>query len=62
MVKGRAAYIGYLGGASVGGSGRHLLVGHRYQVTITIGDAEIKRTVKLQANTKESAVKGQLGL
>jgi hypothetical protein len=56
------AYIAYVSGVSVGGGGRHLKVGHRYQVTISIGDAKVKRTVELQPNTKESAVKRQLGL
>jgi hypothetical protein len=41
--------------------GEHLKVGHRYKVTINPGDQEVTRTVKLQANTKESAVQRQLG-
>jgi hypothetical protein len=58
---GKPAYIAYIGGVSVGGGGTHLKVGHRYQVTINVGDQKITRTVKLQANTKESKVKRQLG-
>jgi hypothetical protein len=56
------AYVAYIGGVSVGGGGQRLKVGHRYQVTISIGDKQIKRTVELQPNTKESAVRHQLGL
>jgi hypothetical protein len=56
------AYIAYVAGVSVGGGGQHLEVGHRYQVTISLGDKQVKRTVELQPNTKESAVKRQLGL
>ena len=56
------AYIAYVSGVSVGGGGQRLKVGHRYQVTISIGGAKVKRTVELQPNTKESAVKRQLGL
>jgi hypothetical protein len=56
------AYIAYVSGVSVGGGGQHLKVGHRYQVTISIGGAKVKRTVELQPNTKESAVQRQLGL
>jgi hypothetical protein len=59
---GTPAYIAYIAGVSVGGGGQHLRVGHRHQVTISIGGKEIKRTVELQPNTKESAVKRQLGL
>jgi hypothetical protein len=55
------AYIAYISGVSVGGGGQHLTVGHRYQVTISIGDQTIKRSVVLKPNTKESAVKRQLG-
>jgi hypothetical protein len=55
------AYIAYISGVSVGGGGQHLEVGHRYQVTISIGDQTIKRSVVLKPNTKESAVKRQLG-
>jgi opacity protein-like surface antigen len=58
---GKPAYIAYIGGVSVGGRGEHLTVGHRYQVTISIGGQTVTRTVKLQANTKESKVKRQLG-
>lgn len=58
---GKYAYIAYISGVSVGGGGQHLKVGHRYQVTIDLGATEVKRTVKLQPNTKESAVKRQLG-
>jgi hypothetical protein len=62
LVKGdKPAYIAYISGVSVGGGGQHLKVGHRYQVTISIGDQQIKRTVELQPNTKESAVKHRLG-
>jgi hypothetical protein len=62
FVKGsKPAYIAYVGGVSVGGSGQHLKVGQRYQVTIDLGDQKVTRTVKLQPNTKESAVKRQLG-
>jgi hypothetical protein len=57
----KPAYIAYIGGLSVGGRGEHLKVGHRYKVTIDIGGQSITRTVKLQANTKESKVKRQLG-
>ena len=56
------AYIAYVSGVSVGGGGQRLKVGHRYQVTISIGGAKVKRTVELQPNTKESAVQRQLGL
>jgi hypothetical protein len=56
------AYIAYVGGVSVGGGSQHLKVGHRYEVTISLGDKQVKRTVELQPNTKESAVKRQLGL
>jgi hypothetical protein len=48
-------------GVSVAGGGQHLKVGHRYKVTISLGHQEITRTVKLQKNTKESAVRKQLG-
>jgi hypothetical protein len=58
---GKPSYIAYVSGVSVGGGGEHLKVGHRYQVTISIGHQKVTRTVKLQANTKESAVKRQLG-
>jgi hypothetical protein len=62
LVKGgKPAYIAYIGGGSVGGRGEHLEVGHRYKVTIDIGGQKLTRTVKLQANTKESKVKRQLG-
>ena len=62
LVKGaKPAYIAYVGGVSVGGAGQHLQVGHRYQVTIDVGDQKITRTVKLQANTKQAKVKRQLG-
>jgi hypothetical protein len=62
LVKGaKPAYIAYIGGVSVGGAGQHLQVGHRYQVTIDVGDQKITRTVKLQANTKQAKVKRQLG-
>jgi hypothetical protein len=56
------AYIAYVSGVSVGGGGQRLKVGHRYQVTISIGGAKVKRTVELQPNTKESVVQRQLGL
>jgi hypothetical protein len=56
------AYIAYVAGVSVGGGGQHLKVGHRYQVTIDLGDKQVKKTVELQPNTKESAVKRELGL
>ena len=56
------AYIAYVSGVSVGGGGQRLKVGHRYQVTISIGGAKVKRTVELQPNTKESAVRHELGL
>jgi hypothetical protein len=62
FAKGKPAYVAYIGGVSVGGGGQHLKVGHRYQVTISIGGAKVKRTVELQPNTKESAVQRQLGL
>jgi len=62
LVKGaKPAYIAYIGGVSVGGRGEHLKVGHRYKVTVDIGGQTFTRTVKLQANTKESKVKRQLG-
>ena len=51
-----------MSGVSVAGGGEHLKVGHRYKVTISLGDHEVTRTVKLQANTKESAVQRQLGV
>ena len=57
----RPAYIAYVSGVSVAGGGEHLKVGHRYKVTISLGHQEVARTVKLQKNTKESAVKKQLG-
>ena len=57
----RPAYIAYVSGVSVAGGGEHLKVGHRYKVTISLGHQEVTRTVKLQANTKESAVERQLG-
>jgi hypothetical protein len=56
------AYIAYIAGVSVGGGGQRLKVGHRYQVTISFGDTQVKKTVELQPKTKESAVKRQLGL
>jgi len=59
---GKPSYIAYVSGVSVGGGGQRLKVGHRYQVTISIGGAKVKRTVELQPNTKESAVQRQLGL
>ena len=62
LVKGdKPAYIAYVGGVSVGGRGEHLEVGHRYKVTISFGGQTITRTVKLQADTKESKAKRQLG-
>ena len=51
-----------MSGVSVARGGEHLKVGHRYKVTISLGHQEVTRTVKLQANTKESAVQRQLGL
>ena len=57
----RPAYIAYVSGVSVARGGEHLKVGHRYKVTISLGHQEVTRTVKLQANTKESAVERQLG-
>ena len=56
------AYIAYISGVSVGGGGQRLKVGHRYQVTIDLGGKHVKKTVELQPNTRESAVKRQLGL
>ena len=56
------AYISYISGVSVGGGGQRLKVGHRYQVTINLGGKHVTRTVELQPNTKESAVRRQLGL
>jgi hypothetical protein len=61
FAKGKPAYVAYVGGVSVSGGGEHLKVGHRYKVTINLGGQEITRTVKLQPNTKESAVERQLG-
>ena len=61
FAKGKPAYIAYVAGVSVSGGGEHLKVGHRYKVTIHLGDQEVTRTVKLQPNTKESAVRKQLG-
>jgi hypothetical protein len=60
--RGRAATIGACPPPQLASSPRHLKVGHRYQVTISLGDKHVKRTVELQPNTKESAVKRQLGL
>jgi hypothetical protein len=48
-------------GVSVAGGGEHLKVGHRYKVTINLGGQDITRTVTLRPNTKESAVRKQLG-
>ena len=56
------AYMAYISGVSVGGGGQRLKVGHRYQVTIDLGGKHVKKTVELQPNTRESAVKRQLGL
>jgi hypothetical protein len=56
-----ALYIAYVSGVSVSGAGEHLKVGRRYKVTISLGQQEVTRTVKLQRNTKESAVQKQLG-
>jgi hypothetical protein len=62
LVRGaKPAYIAYVSGVSVGGRGEHLKVGHRYRVTISLGGQNVTRTVKLQANTRESKVKRQLG-
>jgi hypothetical protein len=58
----RPAYIAYVSGVSVARGGVHLKVGHRYKVTVSLGHQEVTRTVKLQANTRESAVQHQLGL
>jgi hypothetical protein len=55
------AYIAYVSGVSVVGGGEHLKVGHRYKVTINLGGQDITRTVTLRPNTKESAVRKQLG-
>jgi hypothetical protein len=57
----RPSYIAYVAGVSVAGGGEHLLVGHRYKVTISLNDQEVTRTVTLRPNTKESAVRQQLG-
>ena len=57
----RPAYIAYVSGVSVARGGEHLKVGHRYKVTISLDHQEVTRTVKLQANTKESVVERQLG-
>jgi hypothetical protein len=57
----RPAYIAYVSGVSVAGGGEHLKVGHRYEVTISLGHQEVTRTVTLRPNTKESAVRKQLG-
>ena len=57
----RPAYIAYVSGVSVARGGEHLKVGHRYKVTISLNHQEVTRTVKLQANTKESVVERQLG-
>ena len=46
----RPSYIAYVSGVSVARGGEHLKVGHRYKVTIS-----------QQKNTKESAVRKQLG-
>jgi hypothetical protein len=61
FAKAKPAYIAYVAGVSVSGGGEHLKVGHRYKVTISLGDREVTRTVKLWPNTKESAVRTQLG-
>jgi hypothetical protein len=57
----RPSYIAYVAGVSVVGGGEHLQVGHRYKVTISLNDQEVTRTVTLRPNTKESAVRQQLG-
>jgi hypothetical protein len=57
----RPAYIAYVSGVSVAGGGERLKVGHRYKVTISLNDQEVVRTVTLRPNTKESAVRKQLG-
>jgi hypothetical protein len=57
----KPAYIAYVSGVSVAGGGEHLEVGHRYKVTINTGGQDVTRTVQLRPNTKESAVKKQLG-
>ena len=49
-----------MGGVSVAGGGEHLKSAP-LKVTISLGDVEVTRTVKLQANTKESAVERRLG-
>ena len=53
--------IAYVSGVSVSGGGEHLKVGHRYKVTVSLNHQEVTRTVELQKNTKESAVRKQLG-
>ena len=50
-----------MSGVSVARGGEHLKVGHRYKVTISLNHQEVTRTVELQKNTKESAVRKQLG-
>ena len=57
----RPAYIAYVSGVSLARGGEHLKVGHRYEVTINLGGQDITRTVTLRPNTKESAVRKQLG-
>jgi hypothetical protein len=57
----RPSYIAYVSGVSVACGGEHLKVGHRYKVTISLNHQEVTRTVELQKNTKESAVRKQLG-
>jgi hypothetical protein len=57
----RPSYIAYVSGVSVARGGEHLKVGHRYKVTISLNHQEVTRTVTLRPNTKESAVRKQLG-
>jgi hypothetical protein len=57
----RPSYIAYVSGVSFARGGEHLKVGHRYEVTISLNHQEVTRTVTLRANTKESAVRKQLG-
>jgi hypothetical protein len=57
----RPSSIAYVSGVSVARGGEHLNVGHRYKVTISLNHQEVTRTVELQKNTKESAVRKQLG-
>ena len=52
----------HVGGVSVAAAAEHLQLGPRSKATISLGDVEVTRTVKLQANAKESAVQREPGV